>query len=107
MSRFGKRDVTSIIELLERELDVVPRIERVEKMKLRAKIRQQESWLLATENPNPGKVLIKLQGRLSEIFRLYSQGFKEKLVETLEMKVKQLEISANPASCPRDEPPGS
>ena len=93
MSRFGKRDVTSIIELMEKELDAVPRLERVEKMKLRSKIRQQENWLLATEDPRPDKVLIKLQGRLSEIFRLYPQAFKEKLVEALKMKVKQMEIS--------------
>jgi hypothetical protein len=93
MGRFGKRDVTSILELLEKELDAVPRLEKVEKMKLRSKIRQQENWLSATEDPKPDKVLIKLEGRLSDIFRLYPQAFKEKLVEFLKMKVQQMEIS--------------
>jgi hypothetical protein len=91
MGRFGKRDVRSIIELLERELDAVPRLEKVEKMKLRSKIRQQENWLVATEDPKPEKVLIKLQGRLSDIFRLYPGAFKEKLVEALKMKCLRLD----------------
>ncbi|MFO7460277.1 MAG: hypothetical protein R6X07_06590 [Desulfatiglandales bacterium] len=94
MSRFGKRDVTDIIEFLEKELDAVPRLEKVEKMKLRSKLRQQENWLIAAEDPKPDKVLIKLEGRLAEIFRLYPHGFKEKLVELLEMKTSRLERNA-------------
>jgi hypothetical protein len=93
MSRFGKRDVTEIVELLEKELDSIPRLEKVEKMKLRSKIRQQENWLLATEDPKPDKVMIKIGGRLPEIFRLYSSNFKKKLAEVLERKIKQMEIS--------------
>lgn len=91
MGRFGKRDVRSIIELLEKELDAVPRLEKVEKMKLRSKIRQQENWLSGTEDPKPEKVLIKLEGRLSDIFRLYPRSFKEKLVEELKMKCSKLD----------------
>ena len=94
MSRFGKRDVASIIEFLEKELDSVPRLEKVEKMKLRSKIRQQENWLMAAENPKPDKIVIKLQGRLGEIFRLYPHGVKEKLTELLEMKISQLDRNA-------------
>jgi len=33
MSGFGKRDVTEILELLENELDAVPRLEKIEKEK--------------------------------------------------------------------------
>jgi hypothetical protein len=73
MSRFGKRDVTGILELLEKELDAVPRLEKVEKMKLRSKIRQQENWLIAAENPKPDKILIKLEGRLA---RKYSDSIR-------------------------------
>ena len=94
MSRFGKRDVSDILELLEKELDAIPRLEKVEKMKLRSKIRQQENWLISTENPKPDKILIKLQGRLGEIFRLYPHGVKEKLTEFLSMKISQLDKNA-------------
>jgi len=94
MGRLGKRDVTGILELLEKELDAVPRLEKVEKMKLRSKIRQQENWIISTENPKPDKLLIKLEGRLGEIFRLFPRGFKDKLTEFLEMKISQLDKNA-------------
>jgi len=94
MGRLGKRDVTGILELLEKELDAVPRLEKVEKMKLRSKIRQQENWIISTENPKPDKLLIKLEGRLGEIFRLFPHGFKDKLTEFLEMKISQLDKNA-------------
>lgn len=95
MARFGKRDVTGIMELLEKELDAVPRLEKVERMKLRSRIRQQENWLIATEDPKPDKVLIKLEGRLAEIFRVYPHGFKKKLIEFLELKVSHLDKNAS------------
>jgi hypothetical protein len=86
MARFSKRDTLDILELLEKELDSLPRLERVEKMKLRSKIRHQESWIAAFEDPKPSKVMLKLEGRLSEIFRLYSSSFKDKVRQFLDEK---------------------
>jgi|GEM_PF-2244847 len=91
MSRFGKRDVTDIVELLEKELDALPRLDRVERMKLRSKIRRQETFLLTFEDPKPAKVILRLEGRLSEVFRLYSSSFKEKLGGLLEEKCSKLQ----------------
>jgi hypothetical protein len=93
MSGFGKRDVTEILELLENELDAVPRLEKVEKMKLRAKIRHHENWLLTLENPKPAKIVLRLQGRLAEIFRLYPSSFKDKLAD-IEDKCSKLDRSS-------------
>lgn len=94
MSRFGKRDVTGIIEFLEKEVDTLPRVEKVTKMKFRSKLRQQENWLIAAVDPKADKILLKLEGRLGEIFRLFPHGFKEKLVEFLQMKISQLDRNA-------------
>ena len=91
MARFGKRDVTDVLELLEKELDVLPRLERVEKMKLRTKIRRQETFLMTLEDPKPAKVMLRLQGRLAEVFRLYSSSSKEKVGEMLGEKCSKLE----------------
>ena len=91
MSRLNRRDVTEILELLEDGLNAIPRLEKVEKMKMRAKIRQQENWLAASDNPSPEKVLIKLKDRLSEIFRSYPHGFSDKLGDLLKSKVVHLE----------------
>ena len=91
MGLLSKRDVTDILELLENELDAVPRLDKVEKMKWRGRIRQQENWLVALDELKPDKVLMKLKGRLSEVFRLYSASFSEKVVELLKKKAQQLE----------------
>ena len=91
MSRFGKRDVTDILELLERELDATPRLDRIERMKMRSKIRRQETFLMTLEDPKPAKVMLRLEGRLAEVFRIYSSSFKEKVGELLEEKCSRLE----------------
>jgi hypothetical protein len=91
MNRLGKRDVTEILELLEKELDSVPGLEKVEKMKWRSRIRHQENWFMALDDLKPDKVLMKLKGRLSEVFRLYPASFSEKLVELLKKKALELE----------------
>ncbi|MBN2032955.1 MAG: hypothetical protein JW836_06730 [Deltaproteobacteria bacterium] len=91
MSRFGKRDATEIIEFLEKELDSVPRLEKIEKMKLRSKIRQQEYWLMAAENPIANRIADKLSGRLAEVFALYPYGFRETLTDLLDEKISQIE----------------
>jgi len=94
MGGFGKRDVTEILELLENELDGVPKLEKVEKMKLRSKIRHLENWLLTLDNPKPAQVILRLGGRLAEIFRLYPSSFKEKLGKLLEEKCSKLDLSS-------------
>jgi hypothetical protein len=91
MTRFGKRDVTAIVELLEKELDSVPRLDKVQKMKWRSRIRQQENFLMGVDDLKPDKIVQKLTGRLSEIFRLYPKGVSDKLVELIKLKVLQAE----------------
>lgn len=91
MTRFGKRDVTAILELLEKELDSVPRLDRVVKMKWRSRIRQQENFLMGLEDPKPDKIVQKLAGRLSEVFKLYPQGVPDKLIELMKLKLSQAE----------------
>jgi hypothetical protein len=89
MTRFGKRDVTAILELLETELDAVSRVDRVEKMKWKSRIRQQENFLMGLEDPKPDKVVQKLAGRLSQVFRLYPHGVSDKLIELMKLKLLQ------------------
>jgi hypothetical protein len=90
MEQFSKQDVREILEKLEYELDSIPKLEKIEKMKMRGKIRQQESWLLAFANPTPQKVLMKLQQRLADLFRLYPHGFSDEITELLKLKVAHL-----------------
>jgi len=90
MEQFSKRDVKDILEMLENALDSIPKLDKIEKMRMRSKIRQQESWLLAFGNPTHQKVRLKLEQRLSELFRIYPYGFANKVTELLKMKVARL-----------------
>ena len=90
MEQFSKLDVKDLLEMLEYALDSIPKLDKVEKLRMRGKIRQQESWLLAFANPTPQKVRLKLEARLSDLFRLYPYGFADEVTEFLKTKVARL-----------------
>jgi hypothetical protein len=46
---------------------------------------------LTFDNPKPAKVMLRLGGRLAEIFRLYPSSFKEELSGILEAKYLKLD----------------
>ena len=86
MPRLSKHDVTEILEMLEDGINFLPKLSRVEKMKLRSKIREQAGWLQEWRNPVAGGVLQKLEGKLANVFLLYPHGFDDRLRRFLEEK---------------------
>ena len=62
MARLSKIDVDEIMEMTEHELDVIRNIDRIEKMKMRSKIRKQASWFLTFRNPSSLKIFDKPRG---------------------------------------------
>ncbi|MGD2127088.1 MAG: hypothetical protein PVG99_13470 [Desulfobacteraceae bacterium] len=91
MDRFSKRDVKEILELLENELDSIPRLDKLQKMKMRSKIRRQENWLAGLAHPKPPKIVMHLGERLSDFFYQYPSGFSDRLTELLETKIAKME----------------
>ena len=90
MDCLSKQDVREIIEMLEREVDCVPRLTGADKMKMRSQIRRQDNWMSVAQNPTTKGILMKLNSRLSDVFRLYPYGFSEKLKEKLDVKLALL-----------------
>ena len=86
MPRLSKHDVTEILEMLEDGINFLPKLSRVEKMKLRSKIREQAGWLQEWRNPVAGGVFQKLEGKLANVFLLYPHGFDDRLRRFLEEK---------------------
>ena len=86
MPRLSSQDVTEILELLEDGINFLPALSRVEKMKLRSKIRDQAGWLREWRNPVAGGIFQKLEGRLTNVFLLYPYGFDDRLRRLLEEK---------------------
>ena len=88
MLRLKRGDVNEIIELLENEISVVRKIDRIEKMRFKTKIRKQRNWLLAFRNPKPEKVFEKLKEKLSDVFTHYPICFSDQLKDLLSAKLR-------------------
>jgi len=90
MPRLGTRDVKEIIDMLEDEVNFIPKLDKIEKMKMRSKIRKQANWLLAWSNPTAEMIYQRLEERLSDVFSLYHYGFSDKVKKLLKVKSKRL-----------------
>jgi len=90
MPRLGTRDVKEILDMLEDEINFIPKLDKIEKMKIRGKIRKQVNWLLAWSNPTAEMIYRRLEERLSDVFSLYPYGFSDRLKRLLIVKTERL-----------------
>jgi dGTP triphosphohydrolase len=91
MARLAKRDIDEILDLFVDELNSLRKLDRIEKMRMRSRIMKQSSWLLAFRNPTVLKISIKLEQKLSDLFRLYPRDFKDKVKDLLGKKISGLQ----------------
>lgn len=90
MPRLSPGDVRAIVQVLEDGINLMPKIGRPEKLKMRSKIRKQFNWLSEQNNPTADMLFLKLQERLPDVFPLYPYGFGDKLKKLLEQKSGRL-----------------
>ena len=91
MARFDTRDVKEILDMLEDEISLIPKVDKIEKMKMRSKIRKQANWLSAWSNPTAEMIYNRLEERLSDVFSLYPYGFSDKVKKLLKAKSARLQ----------------
>ena len=90
MARLSEEDVREIIEVLEEQLYSVPQLNRIEKMKMKTKIRHQAAWLTSVLNPTPKRVYDKMKSKMSDVFMLFPYGFTDEFQEFLDEKLRNL-----------------
>jgi len=90
MPSLGTRDVKEILDMLEDEINFIPKLDKIEKMKMRSKIRKQVNWLLAWSNPTAEMIYRRLEERLSDVFSLYPYGVTDKVKKLLKVKAERL-----------------
>jgi 6-pyruvoyl-tetrahydropterin synthase len=90
MPRLDARDVKEILDMLEDEINFISKLDKIEKMKMRSKIRKQANWLLAWSNPTAEMIYQRLEERLSDVFSLYSYGFSDKVKKLLKVRSERL-----------------
>ena len=87
MPRLAPSDMRELLDMLENGIVALPKLGKIERMKMRSRIRRQEGWILALQNPTSEFILQRLQERLPDAFSLYPYGFKEQLKRLLDAKV--------------------
>ena len=87
MVSLDKGDVREILKMLEDELNLTPKVDKIEKMKMRSRIRKQANWLSGSINPTANRLYNGLEDRLSEVFSLYPYGFCHQLRDFLGVKL--------------------
>ena len=90
MARLSEDTIREIVEMIEEELYSVRSLDRIEKMKMKTKIRHQTKWLMMILNPKPNIVLERMKKKMPELFSLLPYGFTEDFEEFLVEKMKDL-----------------
>ena len=90
MARLSEDMIREMNEMMENQLQCVQGLDRIEKMKMKTKIRQQSKWLGAVLNPSPKILLEKMQKKMPDVFSALPHGFRDELKGFLEENIKNL-----------------
>lgn len=90
MARMSEDMVREMNEMIENQLQCVQGLDRIEKMKMKTKIRQQSKWLGAVLNPSPKIILEKMQNKMPDVFSALPYGFRDELKEFLEENMRNM-----------------
>jgi hypothetical protein len=90
VARLSEDMIREINEMMENQLQCVQGLDRIEKMKMKTKIRQQSRWLGAVLNPSPKILLEKMQKKMPDVFSALPHGFRDELKDFLEENIKNL-----------------
>jgi len=87
MARLRQDDVKEILQILEDGIHLIGKLDKMDKIRIRSKIRKQYSWLATLSDPNVDTIYRKLEERLSDVFALYPFGFDDRIKKILARKL--------------------
>lgn len=83
------RDIEDIRLLFEDALKRAKKVDRIEKMKIRGRIRLQLSHLMVWRNPTSERILYRWENKLQDVFLLFPYRFRDELKKLLTKKIKK------------------
>ena len=89
MARLSEDDAREIVEVLEELLQSAYQVDKIEKMKMKSRIRHQAAFLRTVLNPTPKRVIDKLRSRLPDVFRVLPH-VSDTLEDVLTKKIRNL-----------------
>jgi hypothetical protein len=87
VARLRPDDVREILQFLEDGVTLIPKLDKMDRIRVRSKIRKQYNWLSSLSEPNVDMIFRKLEERLSDVFKLYPFGFDESVKKILARKL--------------------
>ena len=108
MASLKKTDLKQIIDMFEVELSLLPKLAKIEKMKMRSRIRRELYCLVALNNQTAHRLIKRLEEKLPDVFSVYPYGFSDKLEDLIELKLAkaQQEERRQRLSARAAKPPG-
>ena len=96
MAKLRTRDIQKVIQLFDNELLMIPRVSKIEKMKMRKKIVNIIQPALKSTTMQPDVFVLEAENKLSEIIRQFldAYGFSRRLTELVRALYQKAEESA-------------
>ncbi len=104
MAKLRNRDIQKVIQLFDNELLMIPRVSKIEKMKMRKKIVNVVQPVLNSTTMKPEVFILEVEKKLSDILRLFidGYGFRNRLTGVVRQLYQKLEESST-TSPPSDD----
>jgi len=98
MAKLRSRDIQKVIQLFDNELLMIPRLSKVDKMKLRKKIINVLQPALNSTTMKPEVIILEVEHKLSDILRQFidSYGFRSRLADLIRKLYQKAEESSTP-----------
>ena len=98
MAKLRSRDIQKVIQLFDNELLMIPRLSKVDKMKLRKKIINVLQPALNSTTMKPEVIILEVEHKLSAILRQFidSYGFHSRLTDVIGKLYQKAEESSTP-----------
>lgn len=82
-------DIEDVRLLFEDALKRVQKIDKIERIKIRGKIRRELNNIIGWKNPTPERILKRWDSRLSEVFSILPYWFRDDLQRMLTKIIKE------------------
>ena len=82
-------DIEDIRLLFEDALKRTQKIDRIERIKIRGRIRRELNNIIGWKNPTPDRILRRWDSRLSDVFSILPHQFRDDLQKMLSKKIKR------------------
>lgn len=82
-------DIEDVRLLFEDALKRVQKIDKIERIKIRGKIRRELNNIIGWKNPTPERILKRWDSRLSEVFSILPYWFRDDLQRMLTKIIKK------------------